>query len=459
MSDSKIDKLKEKLFHHEAVVDNDALWASLESHIPQSKKRRVLPFWWLFGLIGLSAFLFYLIKSDDASNGKIELNHSRNGVTINEAILQKTNQALAIENDIIATNKTNSSINKNVKAVNDQPIIRNSRKSINFKRPVKQQTSTELNLETENGLENHELIQKSNLLENQLPTQQGIVISSVFELVSTPVGKLKSILDVLPRVSIKVFERKSVVDFDIIRTKKIKFIKSYWLKPQLIAGLSNADYKSNDVEGDLAKNWNDNISTLPNIGMNLLFGADISQKWSLFTGVEYNRFTSRISLDRNSKTLEKSYGTEKTIIDENGNITSESGDLTTITYENYKGRWHTYNHIISVPIGVEYYLLNQDRINVKLILGANIKLADFQKGSILNESLTIEKFDFKNTYYQVNPISYYLGSEVEYLINERLSIGFGMGLRSNENRILVHDKIITEKLRSLNSTFSLKHNF
>jgi hypothetical protein len=472
MSNQNKNNIKETLRNYSPEVDNTALWAALEEHVPApNKKRRFLPIWFWFGGVSLIVITLGIwnFNDNDVSNN----NSIKERKVFIEADQTGQSQDVVLENnEIIAQKNTSksSTVQAVKKSVTTKSLNKTNYKDDNTKEVINSSVTDQLDqlnfTSDKSGL-------NTSILRNSLGEEK------VKEETNSKVVPVEILVDNIkegdeatsPTMIIEA--NRSLVDLESIDKRVLQILNfgnyiltdliapvnksnQYRLWLQVGAG-SGQTFQNIIVDEDSPYiGLSNQYKMMPSLSFSGLIGYDIFPRLALFSGIKYNRITTRLSSQVNDVTYSYESGITSTTIDENGNTIEIEGPIETSSERSYSGRWHTYHQYFSVPVGIQFGLIKSRKFDVNANAGMNFNLFNVQNGAVINELSELNKFEHRTSPYSTELISPFGGIGIQYkLLNGAL--GLQSELSYQNNRYSISGQNIKETFISNNFIITYTH--
>jgi hypothetical protein len=150
----------------------------------------------------------------------------------------------------------------------------------------------------------------------------------------------------------------------------------------------------------------------------------------LKTGLSYSRISSRIQLNSTTYTDTIINGTQYYDVDAEGARSTIDGDIMAIKVTDYRAKWHTYHHMIDIPIVVGYNLIKTPTIGLSLEAGISANILNHSQGAYINQEGFLNKFtnsDNDNIYNKNLGLNFQAGLDFRFLLTRKNSFS----LRAN----------------------------
>ena len=469
--------IRHKLLQHREVIDPDEVWVGLQPQLhPKKKKRRFILFW-IFGSLGFLFLTSYWIS------------HQNNPYrSVSET---RTNQVSTNSKSLKPTAKINESIpNKIEKPIGNARRNKSDKQPKKLGKEISAYSSTILaNEKTKNStlpstnisLQEKNLISHTDQSENFSKEASGVIEnsdknntnSSPYELTRIENNKSQHSIkiDVSQQIESKInptttrgifSEIDPIAISDIkpieiegknVRSKIIPFIKPKSNFSILLAagwGDIRSTYQNINKEDqdyvDLLNQVNSGISS-QHVELGLRYNIN---NWFVQTGLNYNRLVNRTKLHNVVKVDTTINGIQEVYYLRSGDKQITEGQIPAIIYRTQNIQWHTYRHLIDIPI-VLGYEIGMDRFSLGLNAGVDVNLAQQASGAYLNRDGLLVKFNptsstnpYKNNY----GISYRGGIQFGYALSNNMTINLEGKIRSYSTQKIQFDKLVNEKIHS-----------
>ena len=437
--------IREKLNQQEIPVDTDALWSAVR---PKQKKdsRRLLIWFFGFGILAIAGIFTYQNWKVDSS-----MPISQNSTD------QKMDQDLAPVNKAKEIDLAQTSNEGPVKTGDKTPIEFKERKEENnLKANQNKINQTEINTSINNsGIVNkHSNTLKSTSFGNE-PIEQVAKIDHPKDasLVQNgtessnyrnahfpkidPVSTGQRVLSepaLLASLNLLIpFEMDSELTEPIPPSIQVQRSKDWKLGLDLALGTGIIFQQLSSARPEL----NSYVNSIEMFEKPLdYYHGQLALKWKhrsgmyIKTGLSYSRITSRISLSNVTIKDTIIQGIQYYDIDPMGARSQVEGDVMALYVEDYQAKWHSYHHIIDLPIILGYEVINTKAIGLSIEGGLRTNLATISKGAIINQEGFLDKFkssDSNNVYRKNLGFNWQMGVDLRFLISNRNTLS----LRAN----------------------------
>ncbi len=356
--EQQYDKFKDNLSKLEVSINHDKLWENIEQHIPEKESNRKGFFLWFFVGLGLLSSLtigYFIGKNAQDSSPLLE------------------NEKVVIINEFVPTFSNDSKPNlKESTGATHNPISNNSISQIQNKpsNPLIHTLATVTPL-----------------------TQLPIIKSNQFYQLNQKLIDLRSYtnnVNLIEGISPRLIHEAYVMNANKIEPNKNNRIPMHF-NLGVMHGISALSINEGSKENTYSNFLESRTQALPAIQVHGLFSFEILPEISLYSGLQYERLTSRIAIDENYTYFKNEEGITQVIIDKEGNSSLQQGTIEIIEKKEYKARQHTYHHNLSLPLGAKYTLFNLKPLQIDLFAQSNLNLFDLASGSILNHTKTLDK--------------------------------------------------------------------
>jgi hypothetical protein len=439
MKDKNIDRLFQDKLKDLDVAPNPEVWTAIEGKL-QKKKRRVLPYWWLYGSVAavfvLGLFLFPFSGDDP-------ININKQGPEIITTIpttpkeninIKKDSSKLFLnpvieENTVIATKTKSSPTNKNAeKKTRNAPIT------------IKEPSVIADNL----------VVPKENTTET---------IPSVYDTDPTiknttvnPETQEKKIITTIPSNKTWVAEQKndSILKKNPLYQKK-DFIATIQAKDSLIISKSNREKwsvapvvavlnsnsftQASPIHSDLNENPMKGKNTM-SYGVKVAY--QINSKWSVQSGVHMQKmsFLTKTYIafgmaHSNIETIDFNNNASAYAFPSNPETASFAGSLAPAASLSESAQLEQAYGYVEVPFEVKYRLIEGKKINTSLIAG-------FSSLFLTYNQVKAESFGFSESLGKANNLnsinfSGNLGVDIDYAINKSWIVNINPMFKSQFN--------------------------
>ena len=404
------DNINDKLRNYEVEVDQDALWSALEPHVPKPEKKRRLLIIWFFGIGLFVSTLSVLLLGDKNFEGQGEITPAKeftnNAMILAENQLKENDKQLDSEKPIL---KEEQSVNKH----KDYKITSiQSQEQNNLSKDI-----SEIKLSVENKLV---VRAHSKAISIEKHSEMAEIDASVLESGTRDVANISQ-LNFVDSASLDFQSERFSLDAQIEPLKINQYANRFWYEFALGSGVTRTQIDQGDSNLEYLV---DQYSTMmPTFSSHLSLGYNLNSKWSVFSGLDYQRLTERLSIDEELISTEIKQGVSQVIILPNGNEVEVNGPITETTTTQYQARQHSYFHQIGIPVGLEYQLLRGKRWNLQAGIGCTFLIAKSQVGGVLNDGKKVNQFSSDSSPYSVSALSPFGYLGVQYKINNAWSIG------------------------------------
>ena len=456
--------IRGKLKDQEVGLDKDALWAAVK----QKPKRDNKKYFFILLFLGIATIGFLFINqyskseelevSADASananaSASANSNSNSNSSANANANANKSNPIINTGSQNKATTindqeELNSSVSQTVKVKAENSIGKNDIVSPIIERgATSANASANANANANANIENYSISEKpinnnpltKNLnthLLNNYKTQDSNDRENTLTNITTK-QKIQELFDFSMLHSLTLLNQFSVLPkFEFDASNMIQPVRSKKLNVELDlefgTGIIFQNLQTNDPElqpylnsvkafekpldyyhGQLGIKLNHN--TLP------LY---------LKTGLSYSRISSRIQLNSTTYTDTIINGTQYYDVDAEGARSTIDGDIMAIKVTDYRAKWHTYHHMIDIPIVVGYNLIKTPTIGLSLEAGISANILNHSQGAYINQEGFLNKFtnsDNDNIYNKNLGLNFQAGLDFRFLLTRKNSFS----LRAN----------------------------
>lgn len=435
------EKYKNLLSDYEIPIDNNKLWNNIKHEVPKRKRRYVLLVWLWFASMGVVSFItFFLTKAYIHSDASSHLTNT-NAQPITEIKSKAIDQTKNKSNHRGDT-RTNDKVGKELKAFNQSNVdygIHLQRKQIEMKEispfPVK----------IYNGK-----------VEDKGDEQEKLIIEDVNNNFT---GNLEENFNKIDDISVPYLlttipyidqETKSVdgANFTPIKIPK-KMHQTLLLRTSV--GKVKTTHTSTNANDNYSRLLNNSEKGLEFINAELLIGIFQKKYFSIYSGLQYNRATSRIS--HAARTLHVIPITHSQIIhiDRQGQSISSFDNGSGYSSELSKYTWHTVYQNLNWITDFQLHLDVTKRLGLTLTGSPIFCITARQNGGIMNEEEKLYKFDNTNSPYTSKVFQWSYGGYFKYQLNT--NIDFYTGCQMFYQTFNIKSLNLTKNLRS--TTFSL----
>ena len=138
----------------------------------------------------------------------------------------------------------------------------------------------------------------------------------------------------------------------------------------------------------------------------------------LKTGLSYSRITSRIGIDNTIYKDTLINGTQYYDIGNDGSRSVVEGEVMAVLVTDYRAKWHTYHHMLDIPILIGYQVYNTPSFGLAIEGGLRMNILNYSKGAYLQDDGFLSKFtNNDNNIYKSNlGINLHAGINARYLV-------------------------------------------
>jgi len=430
---------------HETPIDFEQLWDKLEPHVPQKKRRRPVFIWfWTVGIALVSLSLWFMFdtqktnfmasntqpievvsknSSPKSSSNVPELTNLKNEVS--QPLNQKGSQTLNSQNNAIeAENKIKNEapirINQNKKLttqgnniVYENTISPNTQKSY-----IAFETK---NVETENNNKTAFITPPTSQVNPNITNN----LTSVEDEKRT-----NEVVHFLPIISTQIFRENRFPSENI----KVASKKNYNILLQVGAGFFTLQHSTQNNSSGENTQFLHAEQPLEYLTAGASRDIKLSHRWYLQPGLRYSRYATRLENVFTDYTSTTSQGVTEIIIDESGFASNIQGSVNGTTTTNIKSKWHSYYHIIDVPITIRYLLANTHKHKFFIDGGAIFQVWTGSEGGFLSSNGQLKKYDFASNPYRSTKLGYSGGIAWEWSLSRlgALYTGLSYDWRSME---------------------------
>ena len=278
--------------------------------------------------------------------------------------------------------------------------------------------------------------------------------ASVLELGRSKVADI-SPLNFVDSTSLDFQSDRFLLDAQIEPIKINQYANRFWYEFALGSGMTRTQIDQGDSNLEYLI---DQYSTMmPTFSSHLSLGYHLNSKWSVFSGLDYQRLTERLSIDEELVSTEVKQGVSQVIILPNGNEVEVSGPIAETTTTQYQARQHTYFHQIGIPVGLEYQLLRGKRWNLQSGIGCTFLIAKSQVGGVFNDGKKINQFSSDSSPYSVSALSPFGYLGVQYKLNNAWSLG--LKPQCNFIQYSRDDRAILYSHNNLGINFTIRYRY
>jgi|GEM_PF-4302934 len=413
-------EIKTLMEGHSIEVNSSAIWDAIEPQLDPGKEDQRRPIWWIFAgslAIAIIGFLGWnsiegrpLTRQDVALFQPLQLTPTNNNTTE----VQPSPESEVTQPAPQFQRQNTRSIDKQSRTIEpNYPETSNQQKEI-----VRTAPSTNPTLQLTATAIDQSLVQPlSEILQSSSISQEADLhntVSLATTLGSTKVAnhqsssnahpsdeqQLKAEISV-PR-SINLLERLDLITIESLRKQQpqipmIKPLKKKVAAPffalELGSVLPRFEVTAIGSEG-LDRSQFDREIPLLGAMSTLRYGRSYDSGWEWSAGLRWTRLISRYR--NTTKSIETSTvpGDEAFRIDESGNTTAISGEVTTTTVNNYDVLWHRNSDYLDLQIGIGKSLWSAGSWSISMGLDATYNLYARHSGYYFEEGQTsITKFE------------------------------------------------------------------
>jgi len=437
--------IRSKLKDQKVDLDKDALWAAVK----QQPKRDNKKYFFILLFLGIASIGFLFINQHSKSEElEISANSSASASAIASANSNSNSSASPSANANANANKSNpeskenfrnegntindqdesnSSVSQTVKVKAENSIGKNDMVPFIIERGA---TSANLNSNANSNIVNNSISEQpindnplTNNLNTQLlnnyKTQDSNDRMNTLTNITTEQKSLE-LFDFSMLHSLTLLNQFSVPsEFEFDASNMIQAVRSKKLNVELDlefgTGIIFQSLRTNDP--DLAPYLN-SIKTFEKpldyyhsqLGIKLNHN---SLPFYLKTGISYSRISSRIQLISTTYTDTIINGTQYYDVDSRGARSAIDGDIMAVKVTDYRAKWHTYHHMIDIPIVVGYNLIKTPTIGLSLEGGLTANILNHSQGAYINQEGFLNKFT---------------NSDNDHIYNKNLGLNFQAGL-------------------------------
>ncbi len=445
--------IKENLGDMKIQVDSNALWESLQDHVPPKKKKRGFIFFFLGLLVAVGMVGVYYIQTD--SNSTYVANPTKEGT-------ETPSLAMSTENDTKSTNhnptKINNSLNNieentvNPYTANTKTVVTNAELNTNENKPLNPLNSPNnqsiLPVSTSAVISPNYYARVPNL---QQASESENVVSSPTERATILYSELLKQDDLTPINNDFVTQVSVVVPATQAASKQLfltlQFGGNYHFnKTTTVDGEAGLDVLRRDIS-----------QSMPGYFASVGAEYELTPKWSVYTSVMHAQLVYRTAYHfTTNEEQTNSEGIDQILIDQYGFQEEISGEVREYIHSQITGVWYNYTNHYTLQSGLKYRFFRQGRLNGQIGAGIDYKLSSRTRGSYLADDWTIEKIEnalpsaFRN-------IQGHASVQINYQVNKNTSIGIQAQYMSSMHRILHKENTLISEFQIGNIGLSCRY--
>lgn len=430
---------------HQTPIDFEQLWDKLEPHVPQKKRRRPVFIWfWTIGIALVSLGLWFMF--DTQKTNLMASNTPPNEVVSNNSLPKSSSNVPELTNLINEVSqplnqKGSQTLNSQKNAIEAENIIKNEA-------PIRINQNKKLTTQANNILSENTIspnMQKSNVafetknveaVNNKkidfITTTPSQVHPNITNdvLITEDKKRTDDVVYFLPIISTQIFRENRYPSDNI----KVASKKNYNILLQVGAGFFTLQHSTQNNASVENTQFLHAEQPLEYLTAGASTDIKLSHRWYLQPGLRYSRYTTRLENVFTDYTSTTSQGVTEIIIDESGFASNVQGSVNGTTTTNIKSKWHSYYHIIDVPITIRYLLANTHKHKFFIDGGAIFQVWTGSEGGFLSSNGQLKKYDFASNPYRSNKLGYSGGIAWEWSLSRRgaLSTGLAYDWRSME---------------------------
>lgn len=430
---------------HETPIDFEQLWDKLEPHVPQKKRRRPVFIWfWTIGIALVSLGLCFMI--DTQKTNLMASNTQPNEVIFNNSLPKSSSNVPELTN---LKNEASQPLNqKGSQTLNSQNNAIKADNAIKTEVSIRYNQTKKLNTQSNNILSENTIspnTQISNVafetknveIENNnktafiTPTPSQVhpnITNDV--LITEDENRANEVVHFLPIISTQIFRENRFPSENI----KVASKKNYNILLQVGAGFFTLQHSTQNNSSGENTQFLHAEQPLEYLTAGASTDIKLSHRWYLQPGLRYSRYATRLENVFTDYTSTTSQGVTEIIIDESGFASNIQGSVNGTTTTNIKSKWHSYYHIIDVPITIRYLLANTHKHKFFIDGGAIFQVWTGSEGGFLSSNGQLKKYDFASNPYRSNKLGYSGGIAWEWSLSRlgALYTGLSYDWRSME---------------------------
>ncbi|MDA9774153.1 hypothetical protein N9B82_04275 [Saprospiraceae bacterium] len=449
-------------------VDSNELWASLESHVPNKKRRGV--FFWLFPsvasvIIAVGGLWMYTGEPTVIADKSV----SQSVAQVLPPTIEQTNGVKHVPKQDLGINTKSANLN-----IPREGAVNNIQNEVSFSTPQntiaahtrvnklnsyhleKAKSTAKLANNNNNNNNNNNSVQ--NIAElNDISTlviSQNIIQSKEVIEIAISTNQEEGITNELRDIyAFKNLDQSTELDFfpnemdfETPQPNDIEISKAPRFFASLASGINlySGNTESSNMGFDYNRFQEAYTNTLPSYYYSLGLEYKINSQWTVVANIRQQNLVDRTMLTYTKTLSEPIDGVTENIIDLQGQILQTNGTVNSYTISEIEGQWHQSTQAFDLQMGAKYKFLQLGRWNSQIGAGITYNFSSNISGSYLSEEGIIEKL--ASPIQSINEtFQPYANFQINYKINKRLSIGLE-GQYQQLNNILntLDTKLISE---------------
>lgn len=435
-----------KLFDDfEVSVDKEKLWQSVRPAIPQKRERMgwIFPLWGasIVFAVGLTYMLTKKIFLDQNLHASITVSNSNpiiNLTNLKTSIAPKQiNKEIHLDMSHTYHNKIRNKItqSKLSQALNEVEFS----ESLHFSGmtnsegliPILEEGSSSEVLLTENSLnEFHSL---------NHPIHIPLLSNKVF-----PVFEDKNTSEV------------TMTNASLTHKSSPKQKNHFWML-RMGGGSFQPEFFSNSGDRFYEDNLASSVSGLEYLTADVVLSLYQNRNFSVSTGVQYSRFTTRLSNSSSNTISSEKDGIENTVINLNGESLTNFGRVNTHAFETSNYKWHTVFQHVDWLWDFNYRMALTKKWGLSLHVMPTIQLISWEHGGFIDVEQNLNKIGTGNSPYKSDIFNLNFGGYLTYKLNKDISIM--LGSRYNMRKYSMDAYAVDQRVRSMHLNIGLYRAF
>jgi|GEM_PF-4163151 len=479
--------IRNKMLQHREVINTDDVWSALEPQLHPKKKRRYMLLFFLCGIAILlvSGGLWVVqnqhsqasvspsnneIKSVAAENSNYkplyeiqkEKPKEKKAVVINENIDSKSVINSNVEfNSVNANNKSHEV--ESIKSIKVSTTSQSIANDINDNRRTASQISLDVaemaksiaDTDIKQSIQNDDILNSkkedgtntSFLNERKQNTSDAQINDLSIQELN---GKNHKIISKI--ASHEPEEIQFHVKMPPLALLKKKTKANRWtISAHSGWGDFSSKYKAtveNDEYTTLLNTSNNGIST-QQAGLGLSYSI---RNWRLTSGIQYSRIVNRLSLHNMTRIDTTVNGVQSIYYRQSGVVETEEGDVVAILIIDQNVQWHTYRHLLDIPLMLGYEQ-RFGRFSIGGDAGIMVNVSQRSNGAFLGEDGRLVKFNQQeniNPYRKTNGVSQVYQVRLGYDMSPNIRIELNGQLRKFPSQLIQFDQPVQENITAQN---------